>query len=1183
MSLIRNQSICAAKALGVCLALMSMAVVALAQTISTTTVQGTVYLANGSPGSGTLQLSWPAFTTASNQTVTAGKIAATIGVDGFVSVNLAPNLGSSPAGLYYTAIYHMSDGTTSIEYWVVPAAAQASIAQVRSQVMPAAQAVQAVSKAYVDQAIQSVSRGSGSGTVNSGATGQIAYYNGNGTAISGMSTIPISTGGTGASTAAGALAALGGVSLAATTAQSLAGPLNASVNSQINVMSYGAKGDCSTDDHDAIMAAQTAAQALSTGNQLPAALYFPKAPGGCYLTSPVAWTGVALIGQPGGQGSNFFYGTVIKGMPGQDVFYTPDPTTTAFTWHNSWAIHDITIEADGSVAGSFPHRWPGKWFDDTVTTSGSAVISSQVGEFSCGDVGQAISLAGAGPDGSTLVTTIASVSPCWSFYTSGWQVVTLATTASASLTNVHTYVSVLGLPVTTTIGNCAIAFNMVDGKPANWVNPSQNYGSTGAEMTNVTLVGYYQASTPCGLYTQGGWAPYQFNAQNVNVQDVTYGAVEGTSELNSTYQSSGNDFQKWDHVWMDQVKYPWIGYNSGDMSITNWQLSTQAGPQFLAVGAQSYDNPSDWTVNIPEFEAIGGPTPYGMRLEGGGHTLIGTSLTGGSGMTAQINANTTRCIQCGSAGPVQVGGYDNDISLGGSDIGVGFTDVGRGNHIAGMYSASPLLGMPTAYPISLTPHKGETQIIGRQTADFLQDGNVATPYNHDDLFIWPQDFMLPASGNAYANLYIPDTASPTGAEFAFTNSIEAYGYAQFPYNGSTPFGPSRPLTVSTNLPASKATVYYMAKCPPGVTGFTFQIKTSTNAYLMSDTHTCNSTLQSYSVVVDFSGSTGQSLGFIGGTANQVLVAWIAIRPFVHDVNGFTIPGTGSTLTTGPATSTVHDCPWFADTAGTIADSGNPCGSGGGGLSGQTTGYLPKATSATGSTTSSHIDDGATTANTVTIGESANVSGVVTVNNSTAMVQSLVANNNGTGSYISPLAAYCPNLAVGGECLNVLGGVGNSANNEVRMNFHEVGAGSSSNYVYWDFYGNTFLKSTAAGNLTTHSGNTLDDGSGNMAAIGNMNIGAGNSYQVNGVSVLPLAGTTGSIGGGSLAAGACASGTVSVTGSTTAMAVAVSPVTFPGEGYVWQGYVSAAGTVTVKVCAIVAGTPTASTYNVRVIP
>jgi hypothetical protein len=116
MSLIQNRYLRSARVLRVCLAFMAMSVAALAQTISTTTVQGTVYLANGSPGSGTLQLSWPAFTTASNQTVTAGKITTSIGADGFVSVNLAPNLGSSPAGLYYTAIYHMSDGTTSTEY-----------------------------------------------------------------------------------------------------------------------------------------------------------------------------------------------------------------------------------------------------------------------------------------------------------------------------------------------------------------------------------------------------------------------------------------------------------------------------------------------------------------------------------------------------------------------------------------------------------------------------------------------------------------------------------------------------------------------------------------------------------------------------------------------------------------------------------------------------------------------------------------------------------------------------------------------------------------------------------------------------------------------------------------------------------------------------------------------------------
>ena len=96
---------------------MAFAQAAIAQAPSTTTVQGTVYLANGHVGSGTLRLSWPAFATASGQSVVAGSTTTTIGPDGFVSVNLAPNLGATPAGLYYTAIFYLSDGTTSTQYW----------------------------------------------------------------------------------------------------------------------------------------------------------------------------------------------------------------------------------------------------------------------------------------------------------------------------------------------------------------------------------------------------------------------------------------------------------------------------------------------------------------------------------------------------------------------------------------------------------------------------------------------------------------------------------------------------------------------------------------------------------------------------------------------------------------------------------------------------------------------------------------------------------------------------------------------------------------------------------------------------------------------------------------------------------------------------------------------------------
>ena len=106
----------AVKWIGLCLLAFLFSWLAAAQGVTTTTVQGTVYLANGQPGAGSLHISWPAFTTASNQSVAAGSVNVTIGVDGFLSVNLAPNLGATPAGLFYTSVYNMSDGSTNTEY-----------------------------------------------------------------------------------------------------------------------------------------------------------------------------------------------------------------------------------------------------------------------------------------------------------------------------------------------------------------------------------------------------------------------------------------------------------------------------------------------------------------------------------------------------------------------------------------------------------------------------------------------------------------------------------------------------------------------------------------------------------------------------------------------------------------------------------------------------------------------------------------------------------------------------------------------------------------------------------------------------------------------------------------------------------------------------------------------------------
>lgn len=118
--------------------------------VGTTTVQDTVYNADGTYASGTILVSWPAFETATGNTVAAGNISAQITGTGQVSLNLAPNVGATPTGSYYTAVYHLADGTVSKEYWVIPNVPSTSIAAIRSLIMPASIAVQTITATQVN-------------------------------------------------------------------------------------------------------------------------------------------------------------------------------------------------------------------------------------------------------------------------------------------------------------------------------------------------------------------------------------------------------------------------------------------------------------------------------------------------------------------------------------------------------------------------------------------------------------------------------------------------------------------------------------------------------------------------------------------------------------------------------------------------------------------------------------------------------------------------------------------------------------------------------------------------------------------------------------------------------------------------------------------------------------------------
>jgi len=354
------------------LIVLALVGVASAQAVNTTTVQGTVYLANGQPASGTVLVSWPAFTTASNQAVTADSVTVTIAADGFMSVNLAPNLGATPAGLYYTAVYHLSDGTTSTEYWVVPAAAQASLGSVRAQLLPAAQAVQTVSKSYVDLAIaeltQSLLTASG-GTL----TGPL-YLNGDPTAplqaadkhyvdITFANAVPLAGGAmTGALTSPSVNGvrspAIGSMQTNLQSTVSAAGSngavmippsyagtdgftnasgvyvadLRTSGAQQVvrSVREFGAVCDGHTDDTSALQTALNYAQAHGVGLSIPQ---------GTCKTQTLNWHGESI----GGVSKQV---SALMGFPGQDVLQSvaDSPSLLAYT-----RLHDLTIYVDQSV------------------------------------------------------------------------------------------------------------------------------------------------------------------------------------------------------------------------------------------------------------------------------------------------------------------------------------------------------------------------------------------------------------------------------------------------------------------------------------------------------------------------------------------------------------------------------------------------------------------------------------------------------------------------------------------------------------------------------------------------------------------------------------------------------------------------------------------------------------------
>ncbi len=767
--------------------------------------------------------------------------------------------------------------------------------------------------------------GSGSGTVNSGNSGQIAYYTSNGTTVGGINAVPLTSGGTGATSASAAMANLlpgvaadgnQGVTITGNVAANSMTAANATSTSPaaevatfnnlhnatwVSVAEYGAIGNCTagasnsscTDNSTAIQSA------INHCFTVGCAVFFPANPAATaatvyYVAQAINWKGVSLFGPTGARGQINGPLVAVRGAAGKDVFAIGDPTILGssyvqplkqYTVRDLGIIVDDSLDASSSGTRSYPNRLPGRTVYDAAMTSGSAVLTSITALFQPGDVGQAVTVSGAGSSGN-LTTAISS-------YQSATQV-TLAVPASTTVSNVQTYVSVMNLSATQTLGNCAFAY---DASAYSGVEAAIGANSEDFTNVNVLTTDNLNANNTCGFFFQGAAGTYQGRWEHDTVR-IMFGFAFVPSDLiapNSQGQCDGIcDFNVIDQTWITS-NYPFVAYGGNDNTIRDVQLSnTMVGPNILAFTGPS-PWPWQWHIDIPEEENPANscnPSMMAYRIAGRNFHVdrLGSPQCTSGNELFQWDASfsTVDELDMTALGPINITGYMNSITVPYpqpgyiqptvTGLGNQFITCGSSNPFKILASSCQFVGQNTATATIGVPQLSRGRTVFNRTHDFINRGASSYYFNDEDLWIWPGE------GEPYT-LTIPfvfDSTSVTGAAFQLAQCAgSCTAYNLYESNGTG-------WVIGQQVPAGPARIYFSAEAASAGTtlsvssGYGTLGSSPLTALNCSKTLTLTTSYATYWCDVDMTGLAGNGFGIkLGGNieASNVNVAWIAVKPW----------------------------------------------------------------------------------------------------------------------------------------------------------------------------------------------------------------------------------------------------------------------------------------------------------------